>query len=737
MSVITVTTTADKDKGSLRQAIESAKSGDTIRFAKGLAGKTIALKSGQLSLDKDLTIDGSGASGLTISGNKSSRVFLLERKNKATLKNLTIKDGKTKGAGGGIDTRHESTLVLENVKVNNNVSELGGGIRVGHLAKAIIIDSSFNGNDSTLTDKYADQSGGAIAHSESRGQLFIKNSSFENNKGFNGGAIFSFSSVSFIVEDSVFKNNIAVNKAGGGAIFTDGVSSRGYSSGLANDRKIIVRDSRFENNKAKGDGGALYLWGYDKDQAIIEDTIFVNNAVTPSSSGKGKGGAIWAKMELNMRNVTVANNTATQQGGGLWLESKLPANIVNSTFSGNNATNDAGGAMFINSRSVPVNIVNSTIAYNKAGRANGGLWFAKDHNVALKNSIVAFNTAKEDHRQDQVGYQPKNNGGNLEFSTSSEAMRVFNKGLFADPRLGSLTSVNGALIHPLKSGSPAVNAGVTQGAPKTDQRGIKRDSRIDIGAFELGVSSLSPAALKTAIVSPSFSPLQSQKLVTYLDLNDSQGKLAKDSSPDDHNNSGSLIADATWTEGIKQGAVAFDGRNDAIKLKSSSAIDLGEQGERTVSLWFKANETNTGKERQMLYEEGGETRGLNMYIDKDKLYVGGWNTPGQESDRSGTWLSTDKISDDKWHQVDLVLEGGSKITQDAFPGYLDGEKFGSGAGSQLWSHSGGIGMGSINGGTRFHDGITANSGSSFTGSIDEVMIFNHALSSNEIGMGYS
>ena len=739
MSIVTVTNTADKGSGSLREAIATAKPGDTIQFNKGLAGKTITLKSGQLTLTKDLTIDGSGASGLTISGNKTSRVFLLEKKYKATLKNLTVANGKTLGAGGGIDTRNESTLILENIKVNNNVSELGGGLRVGHLAKATIINSSFVGNDGTLTDKYKGFSGGAISHNESRGQLIIKGTSFEKNKGFNGGAIYSYSSVSFVVENSVFKDNTAEN-AGGGAIFTDGVSSkdyssgRAYSSGLANDGKIIIRSSRFEGNKAEGDGGALYLWGYTKsqgykqDQAIIEDSVFIDNdAITGE---KGKGGAIWIKMGLDVRNVTFADNTAVQQGGALWTESTLPINITNSTFSSNQVLQDAGGALFLNNGSTPVNITNSTIAYNKAGRANGGLWFSRKHDITLKNSIVAFNTAERDHRQDQVGYQPKDGGGNLEFAASSEAMRVFDRGVVANPRLSPLTLVNGNLIHPLKSGSPATNAGVTQGAPKTDQRGFQRDSRVDIGAFELGALAPSSLVAQSPTVSPSFSSIDKQP-VAYLSLNDDRGRVARDSSAKGRNNAGALVGDAAWEKGVEGGAIALDGKGDSIKLKNSSDINLGTHGESTVSLWFKAD-TLGGDKRQVLYEEGASIRGLNIYLDEDRLYVGGWNTPRKESDWSGTWLSTDKISANEWHHVDLVLDGSRQVTQNTFRGYLDGQQFGSGAGSQLWDHSGGIGIGSINESTRFHDGLTPSSGTGFAGLIDDVMIFNNALSNSEV-----
>lgn len=761
MSILTVTTTADNGSGSLRSAIAAATSGDTIQFSGNLAKKTITLKSGQLVLNKDLTIDGGGAPGLTISGNRASRVFYLDRRKKATLKNLTIANGKTKGAGGGIDTRHESIITLENVRVHGNTSELGGGMRVGHLAKATIINSSFRDNDGTLTEKHKGFSAGAISHNESRGQLIIKGTTFENNKGFNGGAIFSISGVTFVVENSTFKGNTAKNMEGGGAIFVDGVSSKGYSSGLANDGKILISGSRFEGNKAEGEGGALLLWGYTKkqgykqDQAIIKDTVFIDNVVTRNENAKGKGGAIWAKIGLDIRNVTFANNIATQQGGALWLESSLPANIVNSTFSANQALKDAGGALFLNSRSTPINITNSTIAYNKAGRANGALWFDGRHNVTLKNSIVAFNTAG-DRRQDQAGYQPKDGGGNLEFATSAKALRLFDSALVADPMLNALSkSGKGLLVHSLRPGSPAINAGVNQGAPKTDQRGTQRDSKTDIGAFELTQSGqgtvlkpvvtdiLAPSPLtqqgqtqqnQTASPSPTFT----QKPVVHLAFNEGQGKRAKDSSANGRNNYGELKGGAAWIEGDR-GAIAFDGKNDVVRLKSSKDINFGKQSQRTVSLRFRANEIDTGNQHQVLYEEGGSGRGLNIYIDKsgdkDRLYVGGWNTPGKESGWSGSWLSTDisNISDDKWYRVDLVLEGGSQVAPDALRGYFDGQQFGSDAGSQLWSHGGGIGIGNVNGDTRFHDGISAKGSTGFSGAIDEVTIFNHALSSSEIG----
>ena len=242
-----------------------------------------------------------------------------------------------------------------------------------------------------------------------------------------------------------------------------------------------------------------------------------------------------------------------------------------------------------------------------------------------------------------MGYQAKDGGGNLEFGTSSRALRVTKGSLIADPLLDSLTSINGELLHPLKPGSPAINAGVTQDAPKTDQRGAQRDSQVDIGAFELAALAPSPLMASAPAVSPSFSPVGKQP-VAYLSLNDSQGRRAKDSSSKGRDNAGSLVAGAAWTQGVKGGAIAFDGKGDAIKIRNSKDINQGTHRERTVSLWFKADKTDTGSKKQVIYEEGGSDQGLNIYLNQGKLYAGGWNRPRQESGWSGTWLSTNEVS---------------------------------------------------------------------------------------------
>jgi hypothetical protein len=73
-ATITVLNTNDSGAGSLRQAISDSSSGDTINFDSSLNGQTITLTSGELLIDKNLTITGPGANQLAIKERRQPRV---------------------------------------------------------------------------------------------------------------------------------------------------------------------------------------------------------------------------------------------------------------------------------------------------------------------------------------------------------------------------------------------------------------------------------------------------------------------------------------------------------------------------------------------------------------------------------------------------------------------------------------------------------------------------------------
>jgi len=124
-TTIVVTNTNDNGPGSLRQAIVDAHDGDTID-ATGISG-FITLNTGQLLVDKSLTINGAGADLLAVDGNATSRVFQIGSVKSVTISALMIRNGQG-GLGGGIFNADSATLTITNSTLNGNTAGLGGGV---------------------------------------------------------------------------------------------------------------------------------------------------------------------------------------------------------------------------------------------------------------------------------------------------------------------------------------------------------------------------------------------------------------------------------------------------------------------------------------------------------------------------------------------------------------------------------------------------------------------------------
>src|SRR5438477_534679 len=127
-ATITVINTSDSGAGSLRQAISDSSSGDTIDFDSSLNGQTITLTSGELLINKNLTITGPGATLLAINGNAASRVFEMTSGIDVTISGLTITNGNAGDYGGGIVNGSPTTLTITNSTLSGNSAASGGGI---------------------------------------------------------------------------------------------------------------------------------------------------------------------------------------------------------------------------------------------------------------------------------------------------------------------------------------------------------------------------------------------------------------------------------------------------------------------------------------------------------------------------------------------------------------------------------------------------------------------------------
>jgi hypothetical protein len=173
-NTITVTNTNDSGPGSLRQGLADVNDGDTINFA--VTG-TIGLTSGELLVDKAITISGPGAENLAVNGNAKSAVFHVTGAN-VTISGLTITNGIASGnaLGGGIYNDH-STLTVNNSTISGNQ---GGGIgndgQRNGVATLQINNSTISGNSGGAISNYAAYVGYASVQ--------INSSSMTGNAGY-------------------------------------------------------------------------------------------------------------------------------------------------------------------------------------------------------------------------------------------------------------------------------------------------------------------------------------------------------------------------------------------------------------------------------------------------------------------------------------------------------------------------------------------------------------------------
>ena len=512
-ATLTVNTLLDENDGScsdgdcsLRDAIQVATAGDTITFS--VTG-TIVLILGQLTVGKDLTLNGPGQDSLTVSGNNSSRVFYITAGN-VVLSNLTISDGHA-NSGGGLFTEW-SNLTLTGVIISNNIADNGSGGGIYQYSGDItLINVTFN-NNSASSDYYVAIGGGMYI--ESLGNSTLTHVSFSGNSAYVGGGLYNSRENNITLTNVTFSGNSAT-EGGGMYNYTNDIvtltdvtfngNSASYGGGMHN----LFCDCRltnvtFNNNSASA-GGGMFIWF---GSPILRNVTFSNNS---ASAG---GGMHNIASESQLINVSFSNNTATSYGGGMYngidsspvltnvtisdnsapfgggvynSEGSYPT-LANVTISGNSATN--GGGIYSSEGSYPT-LTNVTISGNSASAIGGGVYGYFGSGLILKNTLIAGNTASTagpdcSGTVTSFGYNLIQNidGCTIE---GDETGNIYGE----DPLLGPLQDNGGATFtHALLPGSPAIDAADftdPYGNPVTeDQRGVARPQgpANDIGAYE-------------------------------------------------------------------------------------------------------------------------------------------------------------------------------------------------------------------------------------------------------------
>lgn len=132
----------------------------------------------------------------------------------------------------------------------------------------------------------------------------------------------------------------------------------------------------------------------------------------------------------------------------------------------------------------------------------------------------------------------------------------------------------------------------------------------------------------------------------------------------------------------------LNGLNDCIVVPNTTYINSNNTAvsNRTIETWFKTNDATT---KQVIFEEGGGTNAILIYLDSDRLYCGAYKSNGNSAEFFRS--SSSDILDDTWYHVAFVISTSGGTT--TFSWYLNGILQDSQNGFSIPKHTGGIEIG--------------------------------------------
>ncbi|HXJ58794.1 MAG TPA: choice-of-anchor Q domain-containing protein, partial [Verrucomicrobiae bacterium] len=274
-----VTSTSDSGDGSLRLAILDAWPGETISFAPDVTG-TITLTSGELAINKNLTIDGPGAKVLRVSGDNHHRVFHVGPQCSVDISGLTITEGLVQGlqaptAQAGTESwgaalLNEGSLRMFDCMIRTNKAEGGSGGGGSPGGVGLPLDGGPGGSGK----------GAAIYNS---GTLALTRCTLVGNRAIGGDGGRG--------SDAVSPGRGGSAGAGEGGAIWSATVTRLENCTLADNRVVGGRggdpgSDEFDHDAPPGTGGNG-LGGALQGPFVLESCTIAGNAVTGGPGGQG------------------------------------------------------------------------------------------------------------------------------------------------------------------------------------------------------------------------------------------------------------------------------------------------------------------------------------------------------------------------------------------------------------------------------------------------------------------
>jgi predicted outer membrane repeat protein len=183
---------------------------------------------------------------------------------------------------------------------------------------------------------------------------------------------------------------------GGYASGSTGHEIDGGAMYLTSHTPIRFSRTNFMNNYSADDGGAIYLINGSNSS---QSRVYFSDATFTSNMSNSEGVVYLTNdAEANFEYVTLQQNSANTDGGGLLATNRADVNLFNVSIIGNTAGDDGGG-IAVTDEAV-LNAYNLFVSGNAAGTAltgdDGGGLYVFDGTANLNNATIVGNRAFDD-----------------------------------------------------------------------------------------------------------------------------------------------------------------------------------------------------------------------------------------------------------------------------------------------------------------------------------------------------
>jgi hypothetical protein len=201
-------------------------------------------------------------------------------------------------------------------------------------------------------------------------------------------------------------------------------------------------------------------------------------------------------------------------------------------------------------------------------------------------------------------------------------------------------------------------------------------------------------------------------LVALWKLDETSGNTAKNSAG---NNNGTLIGDPQWqsSAGKIGGALKFDGDGDFVKISGESDFDMADQ--ITISTWIKVSQFD--KEWQAVIAKGDSAWRIQRNQNEDSLEFACSGLKIPSGAPWGNLHGKRSVNDGQWHHIAAIYDGSKMYL--IINGDLDSSQPASG---RINTNNAPVYIG----------GNSENTGRYWNGLIDDVRVYNYALTKEEV-----